>query len=75
MVLVLGSKPNAGTVVEPESPSSRLLLRYFETFPTPDSLDALVVHKPTFPIEELRDSTIAVAAVLARQLDRACDEF
>lgn len=75
MVLVLGSKPNAGTVVEPESPSLRLLLRYFEPFSTPDSLDALVIHKPTFPMEELCDSSIAVATVLARQLDRAFDEF
>ncbi len=75
MVLVLGSKPNAGTVVEPESPSLRLLLRYFEPFSTPDSLDALVVHKPTFPIEELGDSSISVAALLERQLYRSCDEF
>ena len=65
----LRSQPDAGAVIEPEPGPFRLLLGDFQPFALPDPLHPLVVHMPARVTEHGRDPAVAVAAILAGQLD------
>lgn len=69
MILVLWPKPNARSVVEPEPAPFRLLLRDFESFATPDSLNSLVIDTPTSIVQKSGDPSVSVPAKLARKLE------
>ena len=69
MVRTLGSKTDAGPVVEPEPALLRLLPRNFEPFAPPDPLDPLVVHVPPSVVQHPGHHAVAVAHMTARQLD------
>jgi len=69
MVGMFRSQPNAGTVVEPQAALLRLLLRNLEPLPSPDSLDPLDVHRPASPLQQRRDTAVAIAAILGGQRD------
>ena len=47
----------------------RLFSGYFEALTTPDPLYPLVVHVPAFGTQQGRDPPIAVAPILAGQID------
>ena len=47
---------------------------HFEALPAPDPLDPLVVHQPARVLQESRDFAVAIAAILARQLDEVSRE-
>ena len=50
MVLVLGSLPDTGAVIEPQATPFRLFLRHFQPLLTPNSLDSFMIHsKPFLP--------------------------
>jgi hypothetical protein len=69
MVRVFGAKTDAGSVGEPETASLRLFVRDFQPFATPDALDPFVVHQPAGSAQQFGDLAIAVAAILASELD------
>ncbi len=70
----LRPQPDAGAVVEPEPALLRLLVRDLQPFAPPDPLDPLRVHMPTGVVQQTGDHAIAVAAVLAGQLDDVVGE-
>ena len=63
----LGPQADAASVAEPQAPPARLFLRYFEPLLLPDALDPRPGHTPALGVEQGRNPTVAVAAVLARQ--------
>ena len=54
----------ARPIVEPQPPSWLLLLRYFQPFATPDSLDPIFTYSPAGSLQQRRDPPIPVAAIL-----------
>src|SRR6188508_1468823 len=44
---MLGPKPDARSVIQPEPASLRLFLRNLQPLPPPDTLDTLGIHRPT----------------------------
>jgi hypothetical protein len=70
VVRALGSEPDAGSVRQPEPPALGLLLGHLQPLSAPDPLHPLVVdHPASGRAQQLGDLAVAVAAVLARQLD------
>src|SRR5690606_37554789 len=63
MVRVLGPKPDARSVIQPETSSFRLLLRNLQPLPPPDALDTFGVHRPALRPQHRRDPAIAIAAI------------
>src|SRR5690606_29115623 len=63
MVDVLGSKPDARSVIQPETSSLRLLMGNLQPLPPPDALDAFGVHRPALGPQHRRDPAIAIATV------------
>ena len=64
MVWIFRPKPDARTVVQPQPPALRLLVRHFQPLPSPDALDPLDVHNPASLMQHRRDAAIAIAAIL-----------
>src|SRR3982750_1879608 len=75
VIAILGPQPDAGPVRQPQPPALGLLRRYLEPLAAPDPLDPLVVHQPAGVSEECADLAVAIAAVLARQLDQVGGEL
>ena len=69
VVRILGSKADAGSVVQPEPAALGLPLWHLEALLAPDSLDTLVVYSPSLAPQEGGDAAIPVAAELQGQLD------
>ena len=69
MIAVLGSEPDAGSVSQPEATTLRLPGRNLQPLAAPDPLHPLVVDEPAGPAQQLGDLAIAIAAILAGQLD------
>src|SRR5690606_22738322 len=63
MVGVLGSKPDARSVIQPEPAFLRLFLGNLQPLPPPDALDAFGIHRPTLGSQHRRDPAIAIAAI------------
>src|SRR6476469_1898492 len=63
MVWMLGPKPDARSVIQPEPASLRLFLRNLQPLPPPDALDTLGIHRPTLGPQHRRDPAIAIAAI------------
>jgi hypothetical protein len=69
MIAVLGSEPDAGAVSQPEATTLRLPGGNLQPLASPDPLDPLDVEEPSGPAQQLGDLAIAIAAILAGQLD------
>ena len=69
MVLVLRPQADAGAVGEPETSALGLLGRHLQPLTAPDPLDKLVVHEPARITQQRADLAVAVAPVLAGELD------
>jgi hypothetical protein len=67
MVIMLGPLAMAGIVTTANMTLLRLLLRYFEAFLTPESVNPLKTDKPTLPPKLNRYPTIAIPGVLHMQ--------
>ncbi len=67
MARILGSKPDARSVVQPEPPALRLPLRHFEPLAAPDTLNPPAVHMPPRIAQQRRHPPIAIATILPRQ--------
>ncbi len=65
---------DAGSVVEPQPASLRLLAWDLQPLPSPDALDPLGVHMPTFGPEQSSNPSIAISAVLAGQTNDCCPQ-
>ncbi len=74
MVSMPGPSPDAGPIVQPQSPPLGLLLRHFQAFLPPEPFDSLVVNIPAFPSKQRCDPSIAVAAELCGQRDDSSNE-
>ena len=53
------------SIGQPEPASLRLFLRDLESLLSPDPFHSLVVHAPTFVLEQRRDASIPIASILA----------
>ena len=62
MALVCRPEPHARSIIQPQSPALRLLLRDFEPFTSPYAIDALLIHMPAVSPQQLRNPAIAVSA-------------
>ncbi len=69
MVAPFRTEPDAGAVVEPQTPLLSLFLWHFQPFTPPDPFHALVVHVPARAVQQSGDHPIAVPTVLAGKLD------
>ena len=69
MVWMLGSKPDARSVIQPEPPLLRLLLGSLQPLPPPDPFDTLGVHRPAFRPQHRRDPAIAITAIAGSEPD------
>jgi len=69
VIAVLGPEPDTGAVAQPEATALRLPGGNLQPLASPDPLDPLVVDEPAGPAQQLGDLAIAIAAILAGQLD------
>ncbi len=69
VVRIFRPQPDAGSVVEPEPPLLRLLLRHFQPLLPPDPLHPFAVHFPAGIPQKSRDAPIAIAAILESKRD------
>src|SRR5687768_13739303 len=70
VVRVFGPQPEAGPVRQPEPATLGLLLGDPQPLTSPDPLHPLVVHDPARGrAQQFGDLAVAVAAILARELD------
>ena len=74
MVWTFRPQTDAGAIVQPKPSLFLLLLRHFQPFASPDTLNPLVVHMPACVVEQPRHHAIAVTAVLIGQLDNIVGE-
>ncbi len=74
MVGVLRPKPDARSVIQPETTSLRLLLGNLQPLPPPDPFDTLGVHRPALGPQHRRDPTIAIAAIPGSEPDNVGGE-
>src|SRR5215218_2409855 len=72
---VRGPQPDTGSVRQPQPPALGLLRGYLEPLAAPDPFHALVVHQPAGVSEKCADLAVAIAPVLARQLDEIGGEL
>jgi hypothetical protein len=61
------TKAYTRSVIEPQSSPFRLFPRHFQTFLTPESLDSLMIHMPSFPLEQHGDPAIPISPILTCQ--------
>jgi hypothetical protein len=69
MIAMLGAKPDARAVVQPEPTALGLPGRDLQPLASPDPLDPLVVDEPAGPAQQLGNLAIAIATILPGQLD------
>jgi hypothetical protein len=69
VIAVLRPQAHAGAVVKPQPAARLLLLRYLQTFATPDSLHAILAYIPARFLQLDGDASISVPAVLVGQRD------
>ena len=69
MVLRGGASPLASIVARPESPPLPLFNRHFESFPTPDAMDAFAVNAPALASKYRGDAPVTVARIECRQFE------
>ena len=69
MVGILRPKPDARTVIQPETAPFGLFLRNFQPLTPPDPFDRFDVHHPARTVQHHRDAAIAVAAILDGERD------
>src|SRR5215217_8554060 len=75
VVAVLRSQPDAGAVRQPQATSLGLLGWDLQALLAPDPLHPLVVHQPASLPEQGADLPVAIAAVLAGELDQVSREL
>jgi hypothetical protein len=63
----LGPQPDARSVVEPESAARLLLGRNLQPFAPPNTLHAIFADKPARQLEQRRNATVPIAAILTSQ--------
>ena len=70
MVWALGAKPDAGSVIEPQTATFGLFLGNLQPLAPPQPLDPLVVHQPTRISQHRCNLAIAIAAIAPGQFDQ-----
>ena len=67
MVRMHGPEPHTRSIVEPQAASRLLSLRYLQPLTTPDAFDSILADLPARSLQQRRDPTIPIAAILAGQ--------
>ena len=67
MIAPLRPQAHAGTVVEPQTATWFLFLRYLQTFAAPDPFYAILAHIPARFLQLDGDASISIPAILASQ--------
>ncbi len=67
MTRIFRSQPDARTVVQPQPPAFRLLLRNPQSFASPNPLYPFMVHRPASGMQQRRHPAIAIATILPGQ--------
>ena len=57
------SQPHARPLVQPQSSTRPLFLRYFQPLTTPDALHPILAYLPASPLQQRRNSSLTVAPV------------
>jgi len=68
VIAPLRSQPDAAAVAQPQPSSWPLFLRYFQPLTAPDALHAINANTPSCFLQKSGDPSIAIAAILRRQL-------
>ena len=68
MIWTCRLETHARSIIQPEPSLLSLLLWDLQPFTSPNPLHALVVHTPARIVEQTRHHTIAITAILVRQL-------
>ena len=74
MVRPIGAQPDAGAVVEPQTPSLGLFLGHLQPLAPPQAQGTLVVDLPAGVAQQGGDPPVSVATVLAGQRDHVRDQ-
>ena len=69
MIAILGAQPDARPIIEPEPPFLRLFHGHFKPLTPPQTFHTFVIHLPACVSQQGCNPTIAISAVLARQLN------
>lgn len=69
-----GPETDAGSVIQPEAASLRLLGWDLKPLTPPEPLNTLLVDRPAHPTKHRRDAAITVAPILAGQLGHVRDQ-
>ena len=69
MPRIFRSQADTRSVIEPEPGALGLLLRYLQTFSSPDAFHPLEAHMPTGITQQRRHPAIAIATILPGQGD------
>ena len=68
------AQADARAVGQPQSAPLGLFLGHLQSLTPPQACDPLVIHSPPFAPQERRDPSIAVPAILRRELDEPRDQ-
>ena len=68
------SKPDTGTIIQPETTPLGLSRRHLQPFSPPDPRDPFGIHMPPLGTQQGRDPAIAVTAKLAGKVDNRFSE-
>ena len=69
VVRPFGAQPNARAVIQPKPFALRLFGGNLQPFTLPDSLNTLVVHRPSGAAQKFCDPAVAIATVVAGERD------
>ena len=69
MIAVLWPQPQAGSVIQPESPFLGLFHRYFQPLTSPQAFNALVIDLPAGISQQSRNPAISISTILSHQFD------
>jgi len=76
VIAPLRPETDAGPVIEPQTASRLMFLRYFQPLAAPDTLHTVGSNTPTCILEQLGDPAIAIAAIFrCERNDRSCQRI
>ena len=67
MILMNGTQPQAGPVIEPETAPLRLLAWYSQPFTSPEPFDPVETNAPPLTSQQPMNAAVTVSAILRRQ--------
>ena len=75
MILMNGTQPQAGPVIEPETAPLRLLAWYSQPFTSPEPFDPVETNAPPLTSQQPMNAAVNVSAILKRQGDDRSGQY